>query len=374
MADTPDDDLDLRALVAAATPTASNAPADPAVPREGLVVAIAHGFSEVYADGQIYLCILRGRLMKRRPTPSPARHSAAPAPGRAARLARLERPRQAAHVTPDIRDAEPLTVAPGDHVRFLPLSGNEGVIEAILPRRTVLSRARSELGTQHVMLANLDRAVLVFAVREPSPHFGMLDRYLALCEHAGIVVTVCINKIDLGTSPEVEAAGALYASLGYSVVRTSAATGAGVAELRERLADRVSLLTGPSGVGKSSLMNALLPEASQRTGEVSEATGKGRHTTTGVRLLPLGEGGWLADSAGIRELALWNVPADDLPRTFVELRPYLDACEYDDCDHSEGEIGCALRGALADGAIAPQRFVSFAHLLEEARAAELVAR
>ena len=373
MTDALDGDLDSDGLVTVGTPSLADTPTSPAVQREGLVVAIAHGFSEVYADGRIYLCILRGRLMKRRPAPPPARQSGAPVTGRAARLARQERPRQPVPETPDPRDAEPLTVAPGDRVRFLPLSATDGVIEAILPRRTVLSRARSEQGTQHVMLANLDRAVLVFAVREPSPHFGMLDRYLALCEHAGIEVTVCINKIDLGTSPEIEDAGALYASLGYTVVRTSAATGEGVAALRERLADRVSLLTGPSGVGKSSLMNALLPEASQRTGEVSEATGKGRHTTTGVRLLPLGDGGWLADSAGIRELALWNVPSDDLPRTFVELRPYLDACEYDDCDHSEGEIGCAIRNALAEGAIAPQRFVSFAHLLEEARTAELVA-
>jgi ribosome biogenesis GTPase / thiamine phosphate phosphatase len=370
LADIPDSDLDLRALATAAM----NPPLGSAGPREGLVVAIAHGFSEVYADGRTYLCILRGRLMKRRPPPSSARQSGAPAPRRAAHSSRQERPRQDVRDAPEAREAEPLTVAPGDYVRFLPLSGNEGVIEAILPRRTVLSRARSEAGTQHVMLANLDRAVLVFAVREPSPHFGMLDRYLALCEHAGIEVTVCINKIDLGASPEVEDAGALYANLGYTVVRTSAATGAGVAALRERLAGRVSLLSGPSGVGKSSLMNALLPEASQRTGEVSEATGKGRHTTTGVRLLPLGDGGWLADSAGIRELALWNVPADELPRAFVELRPFLDACAYDDCDHSEGEIGCALRAALAEGAIAPQRFVSFAHLLEEARTAELVVR
>lgn len=351
---------------------AEDAPPNPAAPLEGLVVAIAHGFCEVYLDGHTYLCVLRGRLLKRRPT---IHARIAPTQtGRGARQTRPERSRQPVRPEPEPQDDEPVVVAPGDRVRFLPLLGGQGVVEAILPRRTVLSRARSELGTQHVMLANLDRAVLVFAVREPSPHFGMLDRYLALCEHAGIEVTVCLNKIDLDTSPEVEEAAALYARLGYLVIRTSAATQAGIAALRERLAGCVSLLTGPSGVGKSSLMNVLLPDAGQRIGEVSEATGKGRHTTTGVRLLPLSEGGWLADSAGIRELALWNVPAEDLPRTFIELRPYLDACEYEDCDHSEGEIGCAIRGALASGAITPQRFVSFEHLLEEARSTELVAR
>ncbi len=373
MTDALTDDCDLEDSPVAGMPSAASSSAGSAVALEGLVVAIAHGFSEVYADGVTYLCILRGRLMKRR-SPPPASRQQSSARGRSAPATRHERPRQIASDATETREAEPMKVAPGDRVRFLPLPGNEGVIEAILPRRSVLSRARSEVGTQHVMLANLDRAVLVFAVREPSPHFGMLDRYLALCEHAGIEVSICINKIDLASSPEVEEAGALYARLGYTVLRTSAATGTGVAALRERLAGRVSLLTGPSGVGKSSLMNMLLPDAAQRTAEVSEATGKGRHTTTGVRLLPLGDGGWLADSAGIRELALWNVPSEDLPSTFVELRPYLDACEFDDCDHSEGEVGCALRAALDEGAIAPQRFVSFARLLDEARAAEVVAR
>jgi ribosome biogenesis GTPase len=132
----------------------------------------------------------------------------------------------------------------------------------------------------------------------------------------------------------------------------------------------MSLLTGPSGVGKSSLMNDLVPGASQRIAEISEATGKGRHTTTGVRLLPLPGGGWLADSAGIRELALWNVPADTLARTFAELRPLAEECEFEDCSHSEGDVGCALREALASGQITPQRFASFERLLAEARAAE----
>jgi ribosome biogenesis GTPase len=198
----------------------------------------------------------------------------------------------------------------------------------------------------------------------------MLDRYLALCEHAGVDVTICLNKIDLGQPDDITEAAALYERLGYTVIHTSATTGAGLDALRQRLAGRVSLLTGPSGVGKSSLINVILPGAELRTSEISEATGKGRHTTTGVRLLPLPGGGWLADSAGIRELALWNVPADDLARAFVELRPYLDQCEYEDCEHGEGEEGCALRRALAEGAIAPERFASFERLLVEAHEGE----
>ncbi|HLJ80454.1 MAG TPA: ribosome small subunit-dependent GTPase A, partial [Ktedonobacterales bacterium] len=201
-------------------------------------------------------------------------------------------------------------------------------------------------------------------------HFGMLDRYLALCEHAGVDITICLNKVDLGVPPEVETATDLYAGLGYRVLLTSATNGTGVEALRERLSRRTSLLTGPSGVGKSSLLNELLPEAKQRIGEISEATGKGRHTTTGVRLLALPGGGWLADSAGIRELALWNVPSEELAAAFVELRPLVGQCEYEDCEHTEGEEGCALWAALAEGRITPDRFASFQRLLAEAREAE----
>ncbi|HUY79669.1 MAG TPA: ribosome small subunit-dependent GTPase A, partial [Ktedonobacterales bacterium] len=127
---------------------------------------------------------------------------------------------------------------------------------------------------------------------------------------------------------------------------------------------------GPSGVGKSSLMNRLIPGAGQRTATISEATGKGRHTTTGARLLPLPGGGWLADTAGIRELALWATPADELARSFVELRPIADDCEYEDCAHGPNEEGCAIQAALAEGRIAPSRYASFTRLLAEARADE----
>ena len=261
-------------------------------------------------------------------------------------------------------------VSPGDRVLVTPLSGGEGVIEEVLPRRTVLARSRRERRGEHIMLANPDHAVLVFAVREPAPHFGLLDRYLALCEQTGVDVTLCLNKLDLGVPEEVEAARRLYEGLGYTVLLTSARSGDGLDALRERLRGRTSLLTGPSGVGKSSIVNALLPEARQRIADISEATGKGRHTTTGVRLLPLEGGGWLADSAGIRELALWNVPSDELARTFRELRPYVGQCEYEDCEHGTNETGCALRRALAEGAITPERFASFERLLAEARETE----
>jgi ribosome biogenesis GTPase len=334
----------------------------------GIVTAIAHGFVEVATPHGTYLCTLRGRLRKPRSLPAPSRPARLPPPPRGS----SPHAAPAAGAPDEEREAAAPRVAPGDQVLVTPLRGDQGVVEDVLPRRTVLSRGRSEARGEQVMLANPDHAVLVLAVREPVPHLGMLDRYLTLCEHAGVDVTICFNKVDLGVPVEIEAARVLYAGLGYYTLFTSATTGQGVECLRQRLLGRTSLLTGPSGVGKSSLINVLLPEARQRIGEVSEATGKGRHTTTGVRLLPLAAGGWLADSAGIRELALWNVPPDDLPQTFVELRPFANACRYEDCEHSEAEEGCALWEALAAGRISPERFASFERLLAEAREAEPV--
>jgi len=328
----------------------------PVSSREGLVVALAPSLFEVVAaDGASWLCTLRGRLRKRRPTrPLVAPSSAAsPAP-----------------TAPDMTAELPTRVAPGDQVRFTPLGNGEGVIEEVMPRHTVLARARPEVGTEQVLLANPDQAALVFAMREPSPHFGLLDRYLALCEHAHVPALICLNKDDLGEPDEVADAERTYCALGYSVLRTSAATGDGLDALRERLAGRISLLTGPSGVGKSSLMNLLIPDARQRTGEISASTGKGRHTTTGVRLLPLPEGGWLADSAGIRELALWQVPSDELASCFIELRDAAGDCEYEDCTHGIEEEGCALRAVLIEGRMTPERYASFQRLLDEARATE----
>jgi len=338
---------------------------------EGIVTAIAPGFFEVASGGKAFLCTLRGRLRVSRPPSPPPVHTRRPVAAGAGRRFPRGPQRDQPTVPASPTEHPPMRIAPGDRVRFLRLRAGEGVIEEVLPRRNALSRMRGEVGTEQILLANPDHAVLVFAVRDPAPHFGMLDRYLALCEHAGVDITIALNKVDLDMPEEVRHAADLYASLGYTVLHTSAATGAGVESLSARLRDRTSLLTGPSGVGKSSLMNVIVPGAAQRIAAISEATGKGRHTTTGVRLLPLPGGGWLADSSGIRELALWNVPSEALPHAFRELRPYADQCEYEDCEHGEGEEGCALRAALAAGVITPERWASFARLLDEAHAQEV---
>lgn len=328
----------------------------------GIVTAISRGYAEVAtAEGDL-LCTVRGKVRRGRP---PSALIAQPQRGRGRSHARADAHRTVEAVTKDA--PVPVRVAPGDDVLVLPLGGGDGVVEEILPRRSVLERSAGEGGGAQIMLANLDQAVLVFAVRDPMPHFGMLDRYLALCEHAGIEPTICFNKVDLGVPADVANAEELYRGLGYRVVETSAVANEHVDTLSHRLMGRISLMTGPSGVGKSSLINRILPDARLRTAAISDATGKGRHTTTGVRLLRLGDGGWLADSAGIRELALWNVPGSELARCFIELRDVADACEYEDCEHGDHEVGCALRVALAEGRITPERFASFERLLREAR-------
>lgn len=357
-------DVDLSSVVERAG--VSDAPSD--TQSEGLVVAKVHGFVEVAVGSHTYLCTLRGRLRKQRPPLAP---TLAPAGRRPPHGPSSRHPAIApSPVSSQRDDGLPILIAPGDRVIVTLLSASAGVVDAVLPRTAVLSRTRPEVGGEQILLANADLAVLVFAVRAPALDRWLLDRYLVICEHARVPVLICLNKLDLGMPAEAEAAERLYASLGYEVLCTSAATGAGLGDLRARLAGHVSLLTGPSGVGKSSLMNALLPAASQRIGEMSAATGKGKHTTTGARLLPVSDGGWLANSAGIRELTPWNVPADELVRCFVELRPLADDCLYDDCAHSEVDAGCALRAALAEMRIAPERFTSFVRLLAVARAAE----
>ncbi len=332
-------------------------------PLNGIVLSGAHGIYEVYTDDGMLRCTLRGKLKKAfaqaqsaktmgKVRPRPYKLSSA---STSQRLERMER-----------RDSSetslPTRLSVGDYVKLRRLDATTGLIEEILPRQSALVRKDAGSTTkklvQQTMLANLDQVVLVFAAAQPEPHFSMLDRYLTISESAGLRSIICFNKADLPHRPYVDDAAHLYARLGYTLLWTSAQTSQGIDELRLLLKNHTSLFTGPSGVGKSSLVNAIEPGMAIRTGLISDATGKGRHTTTGSQLYPLSDGGWLADSAGIRALASWNIAPEELAACFVEFRPYLGECEYDDCSHIEEE-GCAIIQAVQDGFIDERRYKSY---------------
>jgi ribosome biogenesis GTPase len=241
------------------------------------------------------------------------------------------------------------------------------VIEAVVARAGAsFTRSDPDAGRQTLTtVAGLDQMILVFAAREPAPHLRLLDRFLAVAEAQEVAAVICLNKADQGVEPWLDARLAVYRALGYPVIQTSATSGAGVGELRARLGGRVSALLGPSGVGKSSLLNALEPGLGLRIGAVSETTSKGRHTTTGARLVPLtsAAGGYLADTAGIRALGLDGL-LDDMARLawlFREFRPYQGACRHANCRHLS-EPGCAARAALTAGQLDAERYESYRRL------------
>ena len=256
----------------------------------------------------------------------------------------------------------------GDRVQFERVSPREGAITALLPRRTALVR-REPLDPEraHVIAANLDQIVAVFAAF-PEPDPFQIDRYLAVAEANRLPALLCVNKIDLVEDLEAfRKRFEEYEALGYSVLYTSAQTGAGLEALREQLRGRITAFIGPSGVGKSSLLNALQPGLALRIGSINPRTGAGRHTTTRSELIPF-DGGYLADTPGLRDIGVWGIRPEDLAACFPEMRPDLGRCEFSDCLHLE-EPGCAVRRAVARGRIGPRRYESYRRLLLEALAA-----
>lgn len=256
-------------------------------------------------------------------------------------------------------------VVVGDHVAIRRLDEQEGVIERIAPRRNELARAAAGgTGLKHVLAANIDQVLLAMALREPDLNTARLDRFLIAAEQSEIPPVIVLTKQDLGTHQTAEVALRPYREIGYPVVISSAETGEGLDLLRSLLARRVSAIVGASGVGKSSLLNALQPGLQLRFAAVSQATGKGRHTTTTAELIPLEIGGYLADTPGIRELAPWDLTAEELPQLFPEMRPYLGACRFSQCTHLH-EPGCTVRRALEEGLIDPGRYRTYVKMRTE---------
>lgn len=257
-------------------------------------------------------------------------------------------------------------VAVGDRVWATDVGEGEGQIEAVEPRVRVLARpARNTEDVEQVILANPDQVLLVFAVRNPDPHRRMLDRFLVLAEYANLPAVIGVNKMDLDETDENDTpiSKAIFGDYEavYPVHYLSAKTDQGIAELRESLSGKITAVAGPSGVGKSSLLNRLDPEGSRATAEISTATGKGRHTTIATQLYRLDPSTFIADTPGIRALAMHGVPPEALDRCFPELRPWLGECFYADCTHLH-EPGCAVREALDEGKIPPERYESYASL------------
>jgi ribosome biogenesis GTPase / thiamine phosphate phosphatase len=253
-------------------------------------------------------------------------------------------------------------VVVGDRVDVQEERAGEGTVWAIVnvhERTTLLARkAPGKAPRPKPIVANVDQVLVVFAAAHPDPHLRMLDRFLVIAESSDIAPVIIVNKTDLAGMEATRRMFAPYERAGYAVHYTAAKQGVGVDEVRAALCGRLSALAGPSGVGKSSLLNAVQPGLGLRVSEVSQAVNKGRHTTVTAQLIPLECGGYVADTPGLRELGLWEIEADQLQFYFPEFEPLLGGCRYPTCTHTH-EPGCAVRAAAEAGQVDPGRYDSY---------------
>jgi ribosome biogenesis GTPase len=246
----------------------------------------------------------------------------------------------------------------GDRVQVRDLGDGRGVIEQVEPRQSVLSRRTPMGDREQVIVANPDQAVFVFACRDPEINPRMLDRLLVAAEREDIPSIVCLNKLDLAQGDDCRQLMSPYQRIGYEVHLVSAQAGTGIDDLRAALVGRISVFAGPSGVGKTSLLNTIQPGLALRTGEIRQQTRKGKHTTVSLKLVPLYGGGYVADTPGMKAFALWDIEPEELDAYFPEISQRVADCSFSDCSHLH-EPGCAVLAAVESGEISAGRYDSY---------------
>lgn len=266
-----------------------------------------------------------------------------------------------------IRTTNPVAV--GDRVTISVNPDGNAFITAIQPRKNYIIRRASNLSKEsHIIAANLDCAFLVVTLAHPVTSTTFIDRFLATAEAYRVPAVLLINKVDLLTDDDdkeyCEAVASLYRTIGYDVLEISALTGEGMTELRERLKDKISLFSGNSGVGKSTIINALLPDLELRTGSISDMHDTGMHTTTFSEMFPLPEGGWIIDTPGIKGFGTIDFDKHEIAHFFPEIFKISAECKYGDCTHTH-EPGCAVLKALDDHYISQSRYASYLSILDE---------
>lgn len=294
----------------------------------GRILSVTAQGYEVDAEGEIYLCILRRTHLQAR--------------------------RQAKGL---------LTV--GDLVFFSPTTSGEGVIEGIKDRYSILMRSDSlQARHQHFIAANIDQVLITASMGLPSLKPSLIDRYIIAAKKGNMGSVIVINKVDLAPANELESIAELYTALGYPVICVSATTGRGLDDLRGVMRNKASVFAGQSGVGKSSLINAVTG-LDLAVGAPVAKTGKGSHTTTRSRLIQLPSGGWCIDTPGIKSFGLWELSQSEVAGFFHEIEELRSSCHYPNCSHTH-EPDCAVIAAVEEGRISPLRYESYITLLEEA--------